>query len=211
MAAEMIDALPDDRDISDLLPDPENLRKHNARNIGMIQEGIHEVGLARSIVVDEDLVVLAGNGVVEAAAAAGIRRVRVIHADGDEIIAVQRSGLSEEQKKRLAIYDNRTSELSQWDAEALRNLMELEPEMTEGLWYDDELARDLARLERSADPFAPNVDPLTSSHKTTEEEVRAARKKLDEAFRGKDDYKPVTCPECGHEFYVNPDDVPPDD
>jgi hypothetical protein len=198
-------------DISELLPDPENLRKHNARNIGMIQEGIHEVGLARSIVVDEDLVVLAGNGVVEAAAAAGIRRVRVIHADGDEIIAVQRSGLTEEQKKRLAIYDNRTSELSQWDAEALRNLMELQPEMTEGLWFDDELERDLARLERAGDPFSPNVDPLASSHQTTEAEVVAARKKMDEAFRGTGEYKPVTCPECGHEFYVNPSDVPDDE
>jgi hypothetical protein len=200
----------DQGDISQLLPDPDNLRQHNPRNIGMIQEGIHEVGLARSIVVDEDLMVLAGNGVVEAAAAAGIRRVRYIDADGDELIAVRRSNLSEEQKKRLAIFDNRTSELSQWDASALRDLQEAAPDLLTGLWYDDELERDLARLERTEAMFVPSTDPLTSSHAVSKDEVDAARAKLASAFGGDEEYKPVTCPECGHAFFVNPRDVPED-
>jgi len=57
--------------IGQLKPDPRNARKHNPRNIGMIEAALHEVGAARSIVIDEDGVVLAGNGVVEAAALAG--------------------------------------------------------------------------------------------------------------------------------------------
>ena len=40
--------------ISDLKPDKKNRRKHNQRNIGMIVDALHEVGAARSIVIDED-------------------------------------------------------------------------------------------------------------------------------------------------------------
>lgn len=108
--------------IKDLIPDAKNARKHNDRILGMLEKSLNEVGAARSIVIDENNRILAGNGTVEAAAAAGIERVRVIEADGNEIIAVRRSGLSEEQKTKLALYDNRTAELAEWDEEALKAL-----------------------------------------------------------------------------------------
>ena len=53
--------------LADLIPDPRNAREHNPRNIGMIVDSLHQVGAARSIVIDENNVILAGNGVVEAA------------------------------------------------------------------------------------------------------------------------------------------------
>ncbi|MAH46751.1 hypothetical protein CMI37_13060 [Candidatus Pacearchaeota archaeon] len=110
--------------IADLKPDPRNVRQHNPRNIGMIVNALQQVGAARSIVLDEDNVILAGNGVIEAAAEAGIERVRIIEADGEEIIAVRRSGLTAEQKQKLALYDNRTAELAEWDTEALADIGE---------------------------------------------------------------------------------------
>jgi len=106
--------------IKDLIPDPQNARKHNPRNIGMIEKSLHDVGAARSIVIDENNVILAGNGVIEAAAAAGIENVRVIEATGNEIIAVKRSGLTDEQKKKLALFDNRTGELAEWNIDVLK-------------------------------------------------------------------------------------------
>lgn len=105
--------------IKDLVPDIENRRTHNPRNIGMIVDALHKVGAARSIVIDEGNVILAGNGVTEAAAEAGITRVRVIDAAGDELIAVRRSGLTAAQKRELAIYDNRAAELAEWNPEQL--------------------------------------------------------------------------------------------
>lgn len=107
------------RHIKDLVPDPANRRAHNPRNIGMVVDALHQVGAARSIVIDENDVILAGNGVTEAAAEAGITAVRVIEADGQEIIAVRRRGLTDEQKRALAIYDNRTGELASWDFDQL--------------------------------------------------------------------------------------------
>ncbi|MBP8974408.1 MAG: DNA modification methylase [Anaerolineae bacterium] len=105
--------------IADLKPDSKNARKHNQRNLNMIVDALHEVGAARSIVIDENGVILAGNGVVEAAADAGIERVQVVDADGETIIAVRRTGLTDKQKTRLALLDNRTAELADWDAEAI--------------------------------------------------------------------------------------------
>lgn len=106
--------------IKDLVPDPENRRKHNPRNLGMVVDALHRVGAARSIVIDEDNVILAGNGVTEAAAEAGITKVQVVEVDGETLIAVRRRGLSAEQKRDLAIYDNRTAELAEWNAEQLQ-------------------------------------------------------------------------------------------
>lgn len=106
--------------LRDLTPDPQNRRAHNPRNVGMLVDALHKVGAARSIVIDEHGTVLAGNGVVEAAAEAGIERVQVVDVDGETLVAVRRSGLSDEQKRALAMYDNRTSELATWNVEQLR-------------------------------------------------------------------------------------------
>jgi DNA modification methylase len=129
----------DPNHIADLTPDPKNARKHTPRNIGMIERALGEVGAARSIVIDEDGRILAGNGTVEAAAAAGITRVQVVEADGETIIAVRRRGLTEEQKRRLALYDNRAAELADgWDADVLLEMVNdgLDPS---AFFYDREL------------------------------------------------------------------------
>ena len=82
--------------IADLKPDKANRRKHGERNVDMIAQSLREIGAARSIVVDEDGNILAGNATVEAAAKAGIERVQVVDADGQTIIAVRRSNLDAE-------------------------------------------------------------------------------------------------------------------
>lgn len=109
--------------IGGLTPDPHNARRHTPRNIGAIVDSLQAHGAGRSIVIDENNVVLAGNGLIEAAGQAGIQRLRVIDADGSEIIAVRRRGLTDAQKASLAIADNRTAELAGWDgAELLRQI-----------------------------------------------------------------------------------------
>jgi hypothetical protein len=106
--------------LRDLTPDAENRRQHNPRNVGMIVDSLHRVGAGRSIVVDEDGVILCGNATVDAAAEAGIEQVRIIEASGHELIAVRRRGLSAEQKRALALADNRSSELAEWNLDQLR-------------------------------------------------------------------------------------------
>lgn len=108
--------------IADLRLDPKNARRRTKRSSAMLVDSLHEVGAARSIVIDENGVILAGNGTVEAAAEAGIDRVQVVDADGETIVAVRRSGLSKSPKVKLALYDNRTSELAIWDYNVIADL-----------------------------------------------------------------------------------------
>ena len=109
--------------IKDLKPDAKNARKHNPRNIGAIVDSLQAVGAGRSIVVDEHNTILAGNGLIEAAAEAGITKLKIVEADGSTIIAVRRTGLTKKQKTLLALSDNRTNELSEWDGDNLRELL----------------------------------------------------------------------------------------
>lgn len=107
--------------VADLVPDARNRRTHTPRNVSMIVDSLQKVGASRSIVIDEHNEILAGNGVVEAAAQAGLTKLHVIDVDGDTIVAVRRHGLTDDQKRDLAIYDNRTAELAEWNLDQLRD------------------------------------------------------------------------------------------
>jgi site-specific DNA-methyltransferase (adenine-specific) len=132
--------------IKDLKSDHKNARKRTDRSAKLIAESLQRYGAARSIVIDEDNRILAGNGTIEGAKAAGIQNIRVIETDGTEIIAVKRTGLSEDEKIGLALADNRTSDLSDWDKDMLQQLSadhDLAP------WFDaDDLAEILGEVEQ---------------------------------------------------------------
>ena len=121
--------------ISDLKPDPENARTHTPRNVGLIVDVLHEVGAVDRHRQDDR--VLAGTGTVEAAAEAGISKVQVVDADGDTLIAVRRRNLTPAQKRRLALFDNRTTDLSTFDVEQLRQ--DPDAGRLDGLFTPDEL------------------------------------------------------------------------
>lgn len=147
------------RTIADLRHDPQNARRHTPRNIGMIAHSLQQFGAARGIVIDEDGTVLAGNGVLEAAAQAGIENVRVIETDGTEIVAVQVRHLTDEQKRQYAIADNRTTDLSDWDTDVLQAFLDEGTDL--GDWFfEDELA---GILEEAADDIldANGLDSTT--------------------------------------------------
>lgn len=112
-----------------LRPDPRNARRRTERSSAMIERSLSVYGAARSIVVDEDSVVLAGNGTVEAAASIGIERVLVVPADGNTLVAVQRTDLTPRQKREYAIADNRASDLSEFDGEVLAELIAEDPDL----------------------------------------------------------------------------------
>ena len=135
--------------ISDLRSDHKNARKRTDRSATLIEESLKRYGAARSVVIDEDNRILAGNGTVDAAKRAGISKVRVIETEGDEIIAVKRTGLTEDQKIGLALADNRTSDLSEWDKEMLHQLSE-EHDITP--WFE---AEDLAEIMGEVEVIPP--------------------------------------------------------
>ena len=140
--------------LADLIPDPQNRQAHTPRNLALIVDALHQVGAARSIVIDEDDVVLAGNGVIEAAADAGITKLRVIEADGHEIIAVRRRHLTPEQKRQLAMYDNRAAELATWNIPLIQADLEAGLDLTP-FFRDDELKALFAQADGDLKPVGP--------------------------------------------------------
>jgi hypothetical protein len=125
--------------LKDLKPDKKNPRLHPERNISMLEKSLEQFGAARSIVVDEHMNVIAGNGLIEAAANVGIVKVRTVEANGNEIIAVVRRGLTKAQKRGLSVADNRTAELAEWDPEVLKALSK---EVDLGtFWTEEELKK----------------------------------------------------------------------
>ena len=142
--------------IADLKFDHKNARKRTDSSRTLIQESLQRYGAARSIVIDEDNRILAGNGTIEAAKALGLDKLKVIEAAGDEIIAVKRTGLSEHEKVGLALADNRAAELSEWDAEMLHQLSEehdLEP------WFEPEDLEELLKGAQQLEPSEGLTDP----------------------------------------------------
>jgi DNA modification methylase len=141
--------------INSLLPDHKNARRRTDRSASLIKESIDRYGAARSIVIDEDNRILAGNGTIEAAKAAGIKNVRIIESDGTEVIAVRRTGLTEDEKIGVALSDNRSSDLSEWDQEMLRRLSE---EHDISPWFDDDDLNELLAVTELP-PEHGNTDP----------------------------------------------------
>jgi hypothetical protein len=101
--------------------DPNNARRHPDANKDMIRASLKEVGPFRSIGVDGDGIVRAGNGVFEQAQSLGIK-LRIIDAKPNELVAVRRPDLKGRRAIRAALLDNRTGELSEWDPEILGQL-----------------------------------------------------------------------------------------
>lgn len=137
------------KNLKDLKQDPVNAREHTDRNLDMIEDSIREDGTGRSIFIDENDQIIAGNGTVIAAAKAGVTKVEIVDVEGDTLVAVRRRGLTPEQKRRMALRDNRASELAEWDTAVLRAMQQSGD--LDGIFTNEELA---GMLDEPAEPQA---------------------------------------------------------
>lgn len=126
--------------IDDLRPDPQNARRHPARNLEAIERSFRHNGAGRSVLVDDALTSVAGTGTILAAKRAGVTKVRLVDARPDELVAVRRRGLTAAQRADLAIADNRAGELAEWDPDVLAQLGGLEGVELAAQFTPDELA-----------------------------------------------------------------------
>ena len=97
--------------ISDLRFDDKNFNRHNARGMGLLEKSLQQFGAGRSILIDKDGNIIAGNGIVEAAGSVGLNKVKIIETDGTELIAVKRTdmALDSAEGREMALADNATA------------------------------------------------------------------------------------------------------
>ena len=87
----------------------ENNPRKNGQAVDAVAESIRQCGYCAPIVVDEENVILAGHTRYKALQKLGWATVKVCVAEG----------MSEEQKRKYRVLDNKTGELAEWDADLL--------------------------------------------------------------------------------------------
>ena len=125
--------------IKELKFDDKNFNKHTEFGMSLLEKSLKENGAGRSILIDKDNNIIAGNGIIEAAGQAGFDKVKIVETIGDEIVAVKRMDVSLNSKKgrKMALADNATARADlEWDFD---NMMEeLTPEEAKE-WGVDEI------------------------------------------------------------------------
>lgn len=119
--------------IKDLKFDDKNFNKHTEYGMSLLEKSLRENGAGRSILLDKDNNIIAGNGVIETAGNIGMEDVQIVESDGSKIIAVKRTDISLNSHKgrEMALADNATAKADiEWDFDNI--ISELDPETANG-------------------------------------------------------------------------------
>lgn len=150
-----------DVNISDLIP-YENNPRNNEAAVDKVAESIKQFGFKVPVIIDKDNVIVAGHTRVKAAEKLGIETVPCIQA----------TDLNEEQIKAFRLADNKVSEFSEWDFEALSEELEAIKDIDMSEFGFESLEQELEELREAPDSF-DEMEELETEHK---------------------------CPKCGYEW-----------
>ena len=95
----------------DVLRPYQNNPRYNEDAIDAVEESIEQVGYITPIIVDEGFQILAGHSRWKSLNDLGAEEVDVIIVDG----------LTDEQKRKFRLLDNKTAEIASWDLDKLQN------------------------------------------------------------------------------------------
>jgi len=135
--------------IEQLIPYENNNKIHNEEQIKKIARSIREVGFRTPIQVDENRVILAWHGRLEGAKRAKLKEVPVI----------QYTDLTEEQKKKFRILDNRLWDLAEYDLDALKEeLKDIDDKWLTDMFNEFDLGLDEEEWNDETEDDVPEVD-----------------------------------------------------
>lgn len=100
--------------LSDLKPLENNVRKHNDKQIDELIKSVEQFGQTRAMVIDEDNNILIGNGLYFA----------LVKMNKAEVQCYRKTGLSEIEKKKLILSDNKIYGLGADDYEEINNYIQ---------------------------------------------------------------------------------------
>lgn len=198
--------------LTDLKPLEHNVRKHNDNQINELVRSVEQFQQTRAIVVDEDNNILIGNGLYMALDRMGKQ----------ECYCIRKTGLTEIQKKKLILSDNKIYGLGADDYQAINDYIqeitavgdfdiagfddfvlenmimsdaEVEVEMKDYGKITDE------RFTQPAQPETPAVVPQATA--PVAEVPRVAPVIPDEPTTPTVEKRYVVCPNCGEVIYID--------
>lgn len=97
--------------ISELRFDDKNFNDHTEYGMSLLEKSLRDFGAGRSILIDKNNNIIAGNGIIEAAGNIGLEDMKIVETTGDKIVAVKRTDIELDSKvgRGLAMADNATS------------------------------------------------------------------------------------------------------
>lgn len=185
--------------IDSLTPDNANANRGTLYGQDLLKKSFRELGAGRSILIDKNNRIIAGNKSKEAAQSEGIKDVIIVEADKDTLVAVRRKDLdiTTAKGREMSIADNVTGEKNlAWDESALQYVTEK--------WGAN--AKEWGvEVKDWEEGYKPNLNPTQQNSITTASDVAKASAKIESGIEDKkkqQDLLDVTCPKCGYKFQV---------
>ena len=195
--------------LTELHPPERNVRMHTDKQLKEFRRSVEMFGQIRPIVVDEGGTILAGNGLYETLCSMG-------HTEADCYVV---SGLTEAQKKKLMLADNRVFDLGVDDLAALDALvMELKDDLDIPGFEEDLLRAMVMEADEASAALSEygTIDPeraeeIRETGERYEAREAAAAQRAEECTPQATGSQPqqaeqsnrfVLCPKCGERIWL---------
>lgn len=198
--------------LSDLKPLEKNVRKHNDKQIDELIKSVEQFGQTRAMVIDEDNNILIGNGLYFA----------LVKMNKAEVQCYRKTGLSEVEKKKLILSDNKIYGLGSDDYEEINNYIQ---EITaigdfEIAGYDKFILEQMTATDEQVEEAIKDYGTITDTKFIQEEpkqEVTNTYVEKEPEIKNepvtmvtetkvsaeKNEKKYIICPSCGEMIYLD--------
>ena len=174
--------------LSDLHPPERNVRLHTEKQLKEFRRSVEMFGQIRPIVIDEGGMIMAGNGLFEAMKSMG-------RTDADCYVV---TGLTEAQKKKLMLADNRVFNLGVDDMEALDAFVQELKDDLDIPGFEEDLLQAMVMeaeiIQQTREKYQAQEE---AAAERAEEVVLAQPEKQKEAAG-----RFILCPKCGERIWL---------
>ncbi|MCM1227698.1 MAG: ParB/Srx family N-terminal domain-containing protein [Clostridium sp.] len=198
--------------ISELKPLERNVRKHGENQINELAKSVSQFGITRAMVIDDDNNILIGNGLYFALQKLGM----------DSVECYRMTGLTETQKKKLILSDNKVYSLGADDYSEIENYIKeiVSDDDYDIPGFDEDVLRQLTatveELEQSVadygtitdeaitSPEPPAMKAQNSIASVSEETGNSTEEMPPETHHAAEDNRhKIICPNCGEVIYID--------
>ena len=198
--------------IKDLKPLENNVRKHNDKQIEELERSVKQFGQTRAMVIDEKNNILIGNGLYYA----------LVKMGKQDAECYRKTGLTEIEKKKLILSDNKTYSLGSDNYEEINNYIQditssgdfdiagFDEYILEQMTATDEEIEEAIQgygtiTDDSLNENQPDIEiPSNNSNNiSAEKEVQQATVVTETKTGQNQEKKYVICPSCGEVIYLD--------
>lgn len=114
-------------DIDQLVSDDANVNAGTERGRELLDRSLEQFGAGRSVLLDKDNKLMAGNKTAQASVRKGIKKVLLVETEGEVLVAVRRKDIDLDTKegREMALADNAVGKADlSWNKEALKKAEE---------------------------------------------------------------------------------------